>query len=114
MVLPGHGGVANAIGAVVGQVSMTATGTVTTAGPGSFVAHLAAGPARFMDRDAALVALEAALSEEAGTNARRAGVEDMRLTVTRDIREAEVEGTSMFIEAQVRVTAQGRPRIARG
>ena len=114
MILPEHAGVANAIGAVVGQVSMTATGTVTSPGPGVFAAHLQDGPKRFAERDAALTALEAALKSEASSRARAAGVEEIRLTVERDISEVDVEGQPMFIEARVKVTAQGRPRIAVG
>ncbi|SMY06535.1 hydantoinase/oxoprolinase N-terminal domain-containing protein [Flavimaricola marinus] len=113
MVLPAHAGVANAIGAVVGQVSMVATGTVSGAGCGSFVVHLASGPLRLTDRDEALAALEAALSADASARARSAGVEEVRLTVSREINEVEVEGQPMFIDATLRVTAQGRPRIAR-
>jgi N-methylhydantoinase A/oxoprolinase/acetone carboxylase beta subunit len=112
MVVPDHADVANAIGAVVGQVAMVAQGTVSSAGPGAFVAHLPGGPQRFADRDGALAALEAALSEEAGARARAAGVEEVRLTVTREIDEVAVENQPMFIEARLRVTAQGRPRIA--
>ncbi len=112
MVVPDHADVANAIGAVVGQVAMVAQGTVTSGGPGTFVAHLPGGPQRFADRDGALVALEAALAEEAGARARAAGVEEVRLTVTREIDEVAVENQPMFIEARLRVTAQGRPRIA--
>ncbi len=114
MVLPEHADVANAIGAVVGQVAMTATGTVISGGAGVFVAHLAAGPVRFAARDEALAALEAALAEEAASRARAAGVEEVRLTVTREIDEVAVENQPMFIEARLRVTAQGRPRIATG
>jgi N-methylhydantoinase A/oxoprolinase/acetone carboxylase beta subunit len=112
MVLPAHAGVANAIGAVVGQVAMTEKGTVTSTGPGLYLAHLAAGPQRFSDRDAALAAQEAALTDLAMARARAAGVGDIRLTATRSLREVTVEGAPMFIEAEVRVTAQGRPRIA--
>lgn len=112
MILPEHAGVANAIGAVVGQVSMVAEGMVTAAGPGLFAVHLPDGPHRMADRDAALEALESALSAQATARARAAGVEDMRLTVDRDIREVDIEGSPMFIEAHLRVTAQGRPRIA--
>lgn len=112
MVLPAHGGVANAIGAVVGQVSMVATGTVTGAGGGSFVIHLPSGPVNMPDRDAALAALEEALSQDASARARSAGVEEIRLTVAREINEVEVEGQPMFIDATLRVSAQGRPRIA--
>jgi N-methylhydantoinase A/oxoprolinase/acetone carboxylase beta subunit len=112
MVVPDHADVANAIGAVVGQVAMVAQGTVSSAGPGAFVAHMPGGPQRFADRDGALAALEAALTEEAGARARAAGVEEVRLTVTREIDEVAVENQPMFIEARLRVTAQGRPRIA--
>ena len=114
MILPEHAGVANAIGAVVGQIAMHAEGIVTSPGPGLFAAHLADGPHRFNDRDKALEALEAALAADATDRARRAGVEEMRVTTAREISEIEVEGQSMFIEARLRVTAQGRPRIATG
>ncbi len=114
MILPDHAGVANAIGAVVGQISQRATGLVTSPGEGRFTIHLPEGLTSYTDRDSALKALEAALTAEATTRARAAGAEDLRLTATRDIREAEVEGRSMFIEATVTVTASGRPRVAHG
>jgi len=112
MVLPAHGGVANAIGAVVGQVRMQATGTVTSAGEGSFAVHFVDGPQVFTDRDTALLALEAALQVEAESVVRASGVEEIRLSVSRDISEAQIESRTMFIEATVRVEASGRPRIA--
>jgi hypothetical protein len=114
MILPEHSGVANAIGAVVGQVSMSVSGVVTAPGPGAFAAHFEQGPKRFSDRDKALGALEQSLKLEAEARARAAGVEEIRLTVDRDITEIEVEGQPMFIEAKIKVTAQGRPRIAVG
>ncbi|MCU0899737.1 MAG: hydantoinase/oxoprolinase family protein [Cypionkella sp.] len=114
MILPEHAGVANAIGAVVGQVSQRATGTVTSPSEGRFAAHLPEGVSLFADRDAALHALEEALTREARARALRAGAVDLHLTVTRDIREADIEGRRMFIEAQVSVTASGRPRVAHG
>jgi hypothetical protein len=114
MVLPEHAGVANAIGAVVGQVSQRASGIVSSPAEGRFVAHLPEGLLTFTDRDAALTALEAALSAEAGDRARRAGAEDIHLSTRRDIREAEIEGRTMFIEASISVTAAGRPRVAHG
>jgi N-methylhydantoinase A/oxoprolinase/acetone carboxylase beta subunit len=110
MILPEHAGVANAIGAVVGQVSAQETGTVTSKGPGSFVTLGTAYP----DQNAALNALEAHLTDKAETKAKQAGVEDIRTNVARDIKEATIEGQSMFIEATIKVTAQGRPRIANG
>ncbi len=114
MIVPDHAGVANAIGAVVGQVAMQASGTVTSPGPGAFAVHLPDGPQRFASRESALEALESALTAQASASARNAGVEEIRLTVDRAIREVDIEGQPMFIEATVKVTAQGRPRIALG
>ncbi len=114
MVLPEHAGVANAIGAVVGQVSQRVSGLVSSPAEGRFVAHLAEGLKAFGDREAALSAMEAALVAEAEARARAAGAEEVQLRVARDVREAEVEGRSMFIEATVTVTASGRPRVAHG
>jgi hypothetical protein len=68
----------------------------------------------YADRDAALAALETALVQEASARARQAGARDLSVTVTRDIREAQVEGRAMFIEATVSATASGRPRVAHG
>lgn len=114
MILPKHAGVANAIGAVVGQVRQRVTGLVSSPGEGRFVAHLPSGNTMFAHRDEALAALEAALSDEVRDRAERAGAADVQLTATRDIREAEIEGRMMFIEATVTVTAAGRPRVAHG
>jgi N-methylhydantoinase A/oxoprolinase/acetone carboxylase beta subunit len=112
MILPEHAGVANAIGAVAGQISQRAVGTVSSPAEGRFVAHLAEGLQSFTSAEAALFAVETALVAEASLRARAAGAVDLRLTVDRDIREVEIEGRQMFIEARVTATASGRPRIA--
>jgi hypothetical protein len=114
MILPEHAGVANAIGAVVGQVAMTASGIVTSPGAGVFTAHLPEGNQTYPDQDTALTALETALTSEATAKAASAGVEEIRVTVARDLKIANVENQQMFIEGTLRVTAQGRPRIAVG
>jgi N-methylhydantoinase A/oxoprolinase/acetone carboxylase beta subunit len=114
MILPEHAGVANAIGAVVGQISQRAQALLTSPGEGRFTAHLPDGLHFYNNSDAALVALEDALIAEASRRARAAGAEDLRVTTTRDIREAEVEGRPMFIEATITATASGRPRVAHG
>ena len=114
MILPEHAGVANAIGAVVGQVSQRAQGLVSSPSEGRFVAHLTSGLVAFNDREQALSAMEAAVVDDASRRAQAAGAADLRVVVTRDLREAEVEGRVMFIEAVVSATASGRPRVARG
>jgi N-methylhydantoinase A/oxoprolinase/acetone carboxylase beta subunit len=80
MILPEHAGVANAIGAVAGQVSQRLTGMVSSPAEGRFVAHLTAGPQVFSDRDVALEAMETALRAEAETRARAAGAVDLRVS----------------------------------
>lgn len=69
---------------------------------------------RLTQRDEALALLQDHLEEQARALARDAGVEEIRITVAQDVREVQVENQSMFIEAEIRVTAQGRPRIAVG
>ena len=112
MILPEHAGVANAIGAVAGQVSQRVTGTVSSPAEGRFVAHLAEGLQSFSSSADALAALEAALVAEASTRAKAAGAVDLRVTVDRAVKEVEIEGRTMFIEATVTATASGRPRVA--
>jgi hypothetical protein len=93
---------------------MHAHGTVTSPGAGIFMVHLPSGVQQFATADDALSALEAALHVKAAESARDAGVADARFTTVRDIKQVDVAGQSMFIEATVKVTAQGRPRIAIG
>lgn len=113
MILPDHAGVANAIGAVAGQVSQRATGLVSSPAEGRFVAHLASGLESYTSAEAALQAVEAAMVAEASDRARQAGAVDLRVTVDRAVKEVEIEGRLMFIEARVTATASGRPRVAR-
>ncbi|MEL6959526.1 MAG: hydantoinase/oxoprolinase family protein [Pseudomonadota bacterium] len=112
-VLPEHGGVANAIGAVVGQVSVYAEGTITSGGEGAFLIHVEGGPRQFNTRNEAFDVLRQSLNLDATARAATAGADDIRLSEVIDIKEAEIESQTMFIEATMRVTARGRPRIAR-
>lgn len=113
MILPEHAGVANAIGAVAGQVSQRVSGLVSSPAQGRYVAHLGAAPKAYGNRDEALQVMEDALRAEAEARARLAGAVDLRVEARRDIREVEIEGATMFVEATVTVTASGRPRVAR-
>ncbi|KAG1713737.1 hypothetical protein GQR58_002204 [Nymphon striatum] len=110
-ILPADGDVANAIGAVVGQIAIHAEGTVTAAGEGGFRVHLPEGPSQFSTQKAALDALRFLLTSQATEKANEAGVEDVRISESLDLREAQIEAQTMFIEATLRVTARGRPRI---
>ncbi|MCE8526919.1 hydantoinase/oxoprolinase family protein [Ruegeria pomeroyi] len=111
-ILPEHGGVANAIGAVVGRVTLRRAGSVTAPAEGRYRVHLVDGPQDFGDPEQAMTLLETVLRGEAEQAARAAGAEDIRILVNRDIRQVPVEGREVFIEAEVTVEASGRPRIA--
>lgn len=112
MVLPEHAGVANAIGAVVGQVNFRKSGTVTAPSEGKFRVHLESGPEDFTDHQRAMDRLETVLRQEAETEARMAGAADILLKASRDVKQAEIEGRMVFIEAALTVEASGRPRVA--
>ena len=112
-VVPEHTDVANALGAVVGQVRVSAEALVSQPKEGLF--RVAAGETvqDFTDEAAALDAAEARRCAPPLPSARwppaptRAEIE-----VERDVRTATVEGQRSFIEARIVAVAAGRPRIA--
>lgn len=112
MILPEHAGVANAIGAVVGRISQRRSGTVTSPSEGKFRVHFDTGPRDFTASAEALEALEKSLRADAVAAAEAAGAGDIHVHVSRDIRTAEVEARSIFVEALLTVQASGRPRVA--
>ncbi|MFP3385630.1 hydantoinase/oxoprolinase N-terminal domain-containing protein [Tritonibacter sp. SIMBA_163] len=112
MILPEHAGVANAIGAVVGRISQRRSGTVTSPSEGKFRVHFDTGPRDFTASAEALEALEKYLRADAVAAAEAAGASDIHVHVSRDIRTAEVEARSIFVEALLTVQASGRPRVA--
>lgn len=114
MILPEHAGVANAIGAVVGRVTMRRSGTITSPSEGRFRVHLDSGPEDFQASDVALTRLETALRTAAVADAEAAGAGDIQIRVERDVRTAEAEARQVFVEATLTVEASGRPRVADG
>ena len=111
MVLSKYSGVANAIGAVVGQVSMRKSGQVTSAGENRFRVHFVDGPQEFDDQDTALAALETYLCDIAKSDAVASGAEGIRVRVEKDVYTAHIEGREVFVEASVTAIASGRPSI---
>ncbi len=114
MELPDHADVANAIGAVVGRVTIRHSGTVTSPDSGVFRVHLDEGPEDFPALEPALDRLETALRARCAEEAQAAGAEEVRLSARRAGNWATVEGREVFIDAQLTVEAAGRPRIAHG
>lgn len=112
MILPEHAGVANAIGAVVGRVTIRRSGVVTAPSEGRFRVHFESGPEDFVDETAALSAMEDALRKEARRAAMAAGAEDIQLTCHREVKRAQADAREVFLEATLTAEASGRPRIA--
>jgi N-methylhydantoinase A/oxoprolinase/acetone carboxylase beta subunit len=111
-IVPEHTDVANALGAVVGQVRVTAEATVSQPKEGLFRLTSGETVRDFTDEDAALAEAEAGVRAAVAGRAEAAGADTADIDVERDVRTATVEGQRSFIEARIVATAAGRPRIA--
>ncbi|MBR2689529.1 MAG: hydantoinase/oxoprolinase family protein [Aquamicrobium sp.] len=111
-VVPVDTDVANALGAVVGQVRVTAEARVSQPKEGLFRVSSGEGVRDFTREDDAMAKAEADVRKLVALRAGEAGTDTAEIDVARDIRASVVEGQRMFIEAHVVATAAGRPRIA--
>lgn len=111
-VVPPDTDVANALGAVVGQVRVSAEAVVTQPVEGVF--RVAAGPTvrDFPDEEAALAAAEASIRDAARAGAAEAGAAAVEIDVVHEVKASTVEGRRLFVEARLVASASGRPRIA--
>ncbi|TPN57385.1 MULTISPECIES: hydantoinase/oxoprolinase family protein [unclassified Mesorhizobium] len=107
-----HADVANALGAVVGQVRMSAEARVSQPEIGLFRLNSGERLDDYDTEDEAMAAAEAHIFALAAGLAERAGTDQARIEIARDIRVATIEGERTFVEAIVVATATGRPRIA--
>jgi N-methylhydantoinase A/oxoprolinase/acetone carboxylase beta subunit len=113
VMLPEHAAVANAIGAVVGRITMRRSGTITAPSEGIFRVHFIEGPQDFQSEDDALLALETWLCDTARAEVEESGSNTVQVSSHRDIKRARSEAREVFIEAVISVEATGRPRVAR-
>ncbi|WP_054309464.1 hydantoinase/oxoprolinase family protein [Mesorhizobium sp. 1M-11] len=111
-VVPVDTDVANALGAVVGQVRVTAEARVSQPKEGLFRVSSGEGVRDFINEEDAMAKAEADVRKLVALRAGEAGTDAAEIDVARDIRASVVEGQRMFIEAHVVATAAGRPRIA--
>ncbi len=111
-VVPDDTDVANALGAVVGQVRVSAEARVSQPKEGLF--RISAGDLvrDFLDEAEALAVAEAEVRRLVADRAGAAGTDTAEVTVDHDVKSATVEGQRTFIEATIVATASGRPRIA--
>jgi N-methylhydantoinase A/oxoprolinase/acetone carboxylase beta subunit len=111
-VIPDHADVANAIGAVAGQVREKVTVFVTCPEEGIFLLNGSGETLRFSTEADALIAARERAELRAREAAARNGVVDPMVVVDGEIDAAEIEGRRKLIEARVSAIATGRPRIA--
>ncbi len=111
-IVPEDTDVANALGAVVGQVRVTAEARVSQPKEGLF--RVSAGDAirDFASEASAIEAAADEVREIASARARDAGTDTAEIELTHALRTATVEGHRTFVEARIVAVASGRPRIA--
>lgn len=111
-VIPDHADVANAIGAVAGQIRETVTVFVTSPEEGIFLLNGSGETLRFVLESEALDAARARAVEHARSLAARSGLAEPHVELIEEADAAEIEGKRKLVEARVRAVASGRPRVA--
>ena len=111
-VIAEHADVANALGAVVGQVCMSAEARVSQPEIGLFRLNAGEHLEDFKTEAEAMAAAEIHIRAVAAELAERAGTDQARIEIARDIRVATIENERSFVEAFIVATATGRPRVA--
>lgn len=109
--VPEHAEVANAVGAVVGQVRLRAQCTVSQPSKGQYRVHWPGLEDRG-DLQPALDDALAALHTHLQAQAAEAGAAEIVFADDVAVKSAKVEGRDVFVEATVTVTATGRPKLA--
>lgn len=111
-VVPEDTDVANALGAVVGQVRVSVEVRVSQPVEGLFRASLGDHPRDFTAEAPALAAAQDHARAAAAEKAMEAGAQDPQIVVDHAITAVSIEDQRTFIEAIVTATASGRPRVA--
>jgi N-methylhydantoinase A/oxoprolinase/acetone carboxylase beta subunit/tetratricopeptide (TPR) repeat protein len=109
--IPEHADVANAIGAVVGRVEVRREITILLAESG---AYRVPGQPEAMDFATLAPALDRAreiLREQVSDDAREAGADDIEYREHFSETTADIDGTPVFVEGRLSLSAIGRPRL---
>jgi N-methylhydantoinase A/oxoprolinase/acetone carboxylase beta subunit len=112
--IPVHAEVANAVGAVLGQVSQRIHLTVTQPVRGTFRVFTKSGPQDYAGLSHAIECARALAAEEATANALAAGAQTATVTFSQVDNNVnnDIDG-NMFFEAVVTATASGAPRVGK-
>ncbi len=112
-IVPDHAGVANAVGAVAGRVTLERSLRITSPSEGCYRAHLFDTAQDFADLETAKTAIRAALDTALAEDATTAGASDVEIVFEYSEIAPLVEGRPMFIEATMTGRASGRPSLRR-
>jgi N-methylhydantoinase A/oxoprolinase/acetone carboxylase beta subunit len=111
VVLPNHADVANAVGAVVGQVRIIRRAVITEPVEGRFRINGIADAVVHESAQAALDVATIALKSIAKADALTAGAADPTVTLEQVDKVVEADGRVVFVESVLTATAIGRPRL---
>ncbi|MGE0283755.1 MAG: hydantoinase/oxoprolinase N-terminal domain-containing protein [Rhizobiaceae bacterium] len=111
-IMPPDADVANALGAVVGHVRVSAAARVSQPVEGLFRLNSDDGVRDFHNEADALREADSVVRRLVAARAVIAGANDPEIVVEQDIRTSAIEDQRMFIEADVVAVASGRPAIA--
>ncbi len=109
--IPAEAGVANAVGAIVGQVRASVTVFVSAPEEGIFIVNGAGPSSRFLDQEQAFAAARERAQVAALASARANGAAEPALVMREEIDAPEIEGSRKLVEARFVAVASGRPRI---
>ncbi|MEZ5339954.1 MAG: hydantoinase/oxoprolinase family protein [Acidimicrobiales bacterium] len=112
VIIPEHAKVANAVGAVVGQVRTTLEARITQPHRGTYAIHGVPDNARFQDLDEARKFLEATLAGAVAAKATVEGAEGAEISITWQDKTVTVGDKPYLVEGHLTVEAIGRPRLA--
>lgn len=107
--LPEHGKVANALGAVVGHVRQEARVTIVAGGGLSVRVMLEDGPVRFSSLAEGVTVATADARRKASELAFVAGVGDVTVDINREDDSVDRDGLTIFLECRITAVATGRP-----
>jgi N-methylhydantoinase A/oxoprolinase/acetone carboxylase beta subunit len=110
-VIPADAGVANAIGAVAGEISQTVIVTVTSPEEGIFVISGGGETERMIGEAKTLDTARARARATAIRMAVANGADEPVLRFIEEIDAPEIEGSRKLVEARFTATASGRPKI---
>ncbi|MEJ1117917.1 hydantoinase/oxoprolinase family protein [Phyllobacterium sp. CCNWLW109] len=111
-IVPVDTDVANALGAVVGQVRVSLEAHISQPVEGLFRVMAGEAVQDFQLEEDSIAFAESTLKDQVQRLALEAGTDEPHITIIRNISAATVEDQRKFIEAVLIATASGRPRIA--